>query len=65
MTCGHWLRTVPERKVWLVEQDICPPCGRTLHPVTDWVIPYGRCPCCGARWVIEDGEVREVIFKDE
>lgn len=62
MPCGHWTETTEARAVWLVEQEVCPPCGRTLVMTTHWVKPYGQCPCCGERWLVEHGEVRSVIF---
>ena len=62
MVCGHWLKVSPDMRRWLVEGGVCPPCGITLNSPTPWVIPYRQCSCCGTRWVIEDGEVREVIF---
>lgn len=62
LPCGHRTSGVEAEKIALVEAGECPGCHVRLIEHTEWVMPYGQCACCGWRWVVEDGEVRQVLF---
>jgi hypothetical protein len=76
LRCGHRGTLSQEERARLVTEGRCPICPdlveeegreeaigyRKLEQHTDWVRPYGQCPCCLERWIVEDGQARMVIF---
>lgn len=67
LPCGH--RTVRDgapmtdaEKVEDIESGTCPACMVDLETRTNWVHPYGLCPCCGQRWTVVNGRAGFVIF---